>query len=200
MHIFTTGHIDYNQITSPDYKWLGGTFMKKLWICLLAIFLLTGCKEEQTYETISDSIPTPEKAPMLEMVVQLPDEAGSPVLSSQDAGKLYVCDDYTLTMHTTPAGDLNSTLTDITGFKKEDLQIMESNWQGLKRYQVIWTAAGEEQTQLGRACILSDGNYYYVLTAMAPESKVGELMHNQWQEIFSSFRATEPQNIVNSGS
>ncbi len=174
--------------------------MKKLCILLLAVFLLCGCAEQKTYETISDELETPKLPTQLEMTALLPEGATSPVFSTTDAGKLYEYADCTITMQAVAVGDFDGLIRDVTGYNREYLQIMESVQAGLPSFQVVWSSAGEGQTQVGRACILSDGNYYYVLTAMVPESKAGSLSKGELKEMFASFRAIPKQDIISSGS
>lgn len=174
--------------------------MKKFCILLLAVFLLAGCTEKKTYETISDGLETPELPNPLEMSAVLPEGATSPVFSTTDAGKLYEYEDCTVMMQTVAAGDFSGLIRDITGYSKENLQIIESVQSDLSNYQVVWTSVGEGQTQVGRASILTDGNYYYVLSAMVPESKAGGLYTGNLMEMFASFRAIPKQDVISSGS
>lgn len=174
--------------------------MKKLCVILLAVFLLAGCTEEKTFETISDGLDSPKMPTQLEMTAVLPEGATSPVFATAEAGKLFEYHDCTVTMQAVTAGDFSGLIREVTGYAKENLQIMESVQAGLTSYQVVWAAAGEGQTQVGRACILTDGNYYYVLTAMVPESKSGSLSKGELKEMFASFRAIPEQEVISSGS
>ncbi len=174
--------------------------MKKLCILLLAVFLFAGCTEKKTYETISDGLETPRLPTRLEMTTVLPEGATSPVFSTTDAGKLYEFEDCTVMMQAVVAGDFSGLIRDVTGYSRDNLQIMESVQAGLPSFQVVWTSAGEGQTQVGRACILTDGNYYYLLTAMVPESKAGSLYQGKLKEMFGSFRAMPKQDVISSGS
>ena len=174
--------------------------MKKVWIILLAVFLLAGCAEKKTYETISDGLESPKLPPKLEMSALMPAEAVSPVFSHSTAGKLYECGDCTITMQTVVAGDFQGLIRDVTGYSPENLQIMESAQAGLTGYHTVWTAVGEGQTQVGRAYILSDGHYYYVLTAMVPENRASALSTGELKEMFSTFRAAPEEEIISSGS
>ena len=174
--------------------------MKKFCVVLLAVFLIAGCGEKKTYETISDGLETPKTPERLEIIANLPDGAVTPVFTSADGAKLYEIGDYSVTVQVVAAGDFSGLVQQITGYLPEKLQIMESVQGGLKNYQAVWSAAGEGQTQVGRACFLTDGNYYYVLTAMVPESKAGELSQGALKEMFSSFRAVPSDQIISSGS
>ena len=53
-------------------------------------------------------------------------------------------------------------------------------------YHKVWTAAGEGGDQLGRAQILSDGEFHYVVAVMADCTASGTLAET-WQALFDSF-------------
>lgn len=159
--------------------------MKKLLFILLTVLLLTGCGGRQNMETISDHLDIPTVSVMQKLQVELPSQFSAPVMESQTAGKLYICDDYWVTVQTVAAGDLAQTVYSITGMQKDDLDILRTKQGDVKRYQWVWTSAGEEGVQVGRACVLDDGAYHYIVTAQASEAVAGELQA-QWQEIFAS--------------
>lgn len=167
---------------------------------MLVALLLSGCRQKETFETIGNAY-TPQQEPaMLEVVVKIPEDAAAYVMTGEDGAKLYMCADYFITLQTLPAGDMEAVFRELTGYSSEKLQVMQSEFQGLDRYRLVWTAAGEGGDQVGRACVLSDGNYCYALTAMAPAGKAASLIQGQWQELFDSFRAVEPGSIIDSGS
>ena len=163
--------------------------MKKIWMILLAVLLLTGCGGKQSMETISDDYDIPTVSVMQKLQVDLPSQFSAPVMESQTAGKLYLCDDYWVTVQTVAGGDLAQTVYNITGMQKEDLDILKTKQGEVKRYQWVWTSAGEDGVQVGRACVLDDGAYHYIVTAQASETVAGDLQ-SQWQEIFASVHLT----------
>ena len=166
----------------------------------------------EQYETIEMNcgmaIVTPEARKLLAMVgaqintgtlLDVPQDASVTVLEGEDVGKLYLCDDYTVTVQTFASGDLKKTLRLLTGYEKEELTLMQTLQDGAKRYECVWIAAGESEDQVGRACLLDDGNYVYAVTAMAGESQAGALTQ-AWQEMFASFRLVSPEAELNTGS
>lgn len=171
--------------------------MKKLWILCILALMLTGCGAQQTFETVSDVPEMPVSAQMRQILVDLPENANTAAMESTDTGKLYFCDGYSVTVNTVPSGDLKATLSEATGFSELPVICTEKN--GVKRYESVWTAAGEEEEQVGRICVLDDGAYHYVLTAMASESESGELRET-WNKLFSSFRLIGAEVDLNSGS
>ena len=173
--------------------------MKKLWVIPLLALLLVGCGKKQTMETISDAPDTPVVSAVQRIQVQLPPELSTPTLEGENTGALYLCDDYSITVQTVEAGDLKRTIRGATGMDKENLQILQTKQGDIKRYQWVWSTTGENGAQVGRGCILDDGAYHYVLTALADENKT-EKVQSQWKEIFASFTLATEREEVSSGS
>lgn len=160
-------------------------YVKKLWILLFSVCLLTGCAAKETFETVDDQLTVPVSASVSELKLSLPEDASVLTMEHEDGGKLYLCDGYTITVQTYPAGDLEQTLYQTSGYSKEKLKVIESNSAGVTRYDWVWAAAGEEGDQVCRAALLDDGNYHYVVTVMAPADTAGELTQT-WNSILSS--------------
>ena len=173
--------------------------MRKLWIVGILALFLTGCSAQETFETVGDVLVVQTSSHMQQVLLSLPDDVITPVLESQEAGKLYLCEDYMVTVHTMPAGDMQSTIKTLTGYTPDALTVMETVKDGVKRYECVWTAAGEGEDQVGRAVILDDGSYHYAVTVMADASAAGELT-DTWQEIFGTFRLVPVESVVSTGS
>jgi len=173
--------------------------MKKLWIIALAALLLAGCGGEKSLETITDVLDTPVVSTTQQILVQLPPELSTPALQNGEDGTLYLCEDYSVVVQTVESGDLARTIQNATGMKKEDLQIIQTQQGDAKRYQWVWSANGENGIQIGRGCILDDGAYHYVLTALVDED-LGKKVQPVWNEIFASFRLTPEKEDINTGS
>ena len=153
-------------------------------ICLLMI-LLSGCKAEETLETVSDELLLDTVAPQKTLSVKLPSDALSAAMAPEDGAQLYFCDGYVLTLQTAPAGDLDRTARALCGFDRERLTVMETRLGGLKRYDWTWTSAGEGGAQVGRAAVLDDGDHHYCMTVMADEAGSGDL-DTRWDALFAS--------------
>ena len=173
--------------------------MKKVLIFLLIAAMCSGCSKEKTMETVSDVHDTPVIAPMQQIMVQLPPEMASPVLESEDMGALYECDDYSVTVQTVEAGDLQESIRSATGMEIDNLQIIQTGQGSAKRYQWVWASGGDNGIQVGRGCILDDGTYHYVLTALTDEETAGEVQP-VWNEIFASFRLNASTEDLSTGS
>ena len=173
--------------------------MRKLWLVGLMLLLLTGCGARETLETVGDVYVQPVSAPLRQIVLSLPVDATVTAMTSETAGSLYLCDGYTITVQTLEAGNLDKTLLSTTGYGKNGLRLVESFRGNAKRYDCVWTAAGEGEDQVGRACILDDGSFHYVVSVMAGQSRSGELQP-VWQDIFDSFRLADPSIEFNTGS
>ena len=172
--------------------------MKKIFLFLMLPVLLAGCASEPVMETVGDEQVQPVAATMHQVLVELPKEAASPAMETE-AGRLYICDSFTVSQQTFDGGDLTKTVKSVSGFEPERLKIMQTNWDNAKRYDFVWTAAGENETQVCRACILDDGNYHYVLTATTDASNGGQLQ-SVWREMFDSFRLVSPDMPIDTGS
>lgn len=173
--------------------------MKKLLVIPLIAVLLAGCVKNKTFETISDIQDTPVVSAMRRVQLQLPAELAAPALQGENAGTLYLCEDYSVTVQTVDGGDLGKTIRNATGMNKDDLQILQTRQGSVKRYQWVWTANGENDMQVGRGCVLDDGTYHYVLTALADEGAAKEAQP-AWKEIFASFCLAAEREEINTGS
>ena len=161
--------------------------LKFVMLCLM-VLLLTGCGEQETFETISDEPVQSVMAQPREVSVRLPDNAVAPVLEN-DAQQVYLSDDYEIILETKEAGDLNATIRALSGYDKEKLTVMETQWEDVTRYEFVWVSAGEQGDRLGRAVVLDDGNYHYCMSVLrdAEEPKMSQVV---WSDVFSSFTLT----------
>lgn len=166
--------------------------MRRWWFVFLFVLILCGCKAEKELETISDVHQTPKTVHPMEVCVSVPDDAALEVMSSPENGSIYFCEDYTLTMHTVPAGDLRKTVLEASGFLPDQLPIIKTQKAGCVSYDFVWTSVGEQGDQVCRCSILDDGNFHYVLTAMADAEVAGQLTEKQWEDVFSTFCLAKP--------
>ena len=173
--------------------------MRKWLLVILSGMMLCGCGRKGELETVMDSSVVPAPVEQMEVIVSLPKDAMAQVLSSEE-GSIYFCGDYTLTMQTVSAGDLNSTFLDATGYLPEQLSVIKTEKPDYSRYDCVWTSAGEQGDQVGRCAVLDDGHYHYVLTLMADASKVCALSAGEWREVMDSFCLAHPEEEINIGS
>lgn len=159
--------------------------MKKCVVFLLISVLLSGCGAEEVFETVADEFVQSAAAPMSEILLTLPEDAAAPVSRSEN-GTLYQCDGYELAVQTLEAGDLDATLRAVTGYGREELTVIETKSGDIKRYDLVWSCLGEEGELVGRACVLDDGNYHYVLSVLAADDRAKEF-EDAWEELFSAY-------------
>ena len=159
--------------------------MRKIILCLLCVLLLSGCAAEETFETVADEWAAPAIAQQRQTYVKLPEEAASPAVES-GSDRLYQCDDYEITLQTLPGGDLQATVRGICGYDMETLTVMHRQQDGFDSYEFVWTNMGEEGECVGRAKIIDDGSYHYVLTAFADAEKSHSCL-GDWLYMFESF-------------
>jgi hypothetical protein len=111
---------------------------------------------------------------MGQITVELPEEAVVPV-SESELGKLYQCDGYEIAVQTLQSGDMDATLRTVTGYSREALTLMQTGAGDVDRWEVVWSCMGETGDRVGRACVLDDGNYHYVLSVLADADRAAEL-------------------------
>ena len=157
--------------------------MKKLW-CVVAACLLAGCSAEVTMETVADE-PVLSQSVAREVRVELPEETVLPVMET-DTGELYICRDFEVSVETLPGGDLQRTVAMLTGFDIEDVTVMEREVDGKVRYDLAWSCAGEMGEEIGRASVLSDGQYHYCLAVRTPEENADQC-REMFNAMFESF-------------
>ena len=170
----------------------------KICVILLLVICLCGCSKP-VHETIADEPAVSVSAAAKQIVVNLPQEAVVAVSDQENGVKVYECEGYTLSIQTLPAGDLDETLHTLTGYHRDQLQLVESVKGDEKRYDCVFTAAGEDSLQVGRVCILDDGNYHYCLSVFAPEETAGQL-RQCWQDLYMSYYVTDETWDLSTGS
>ena len=159
--------------------------MKKWLILGILSLFLTGCTSQPTLETLGDVFAEPAAAQAREIAVQLPGEASVPAVES-DSGRIYTCGDYDLAIQTLAGGDIDATIRSLTGYDREDLTVMETDQEGLNRYDLVWASAGEQGEKLGRGVILDDGSYHYTMTVLR-DADTTETLQVVWSQVFGSF-------------
>ena len=167
----------------------------KIWIILLlCCLLLTGCGQAPTLETVNDEIIQPVIATVYSPTFTLPIDVSVTTMESENGGTIYFCDGYTVTLRTLPAGDMNKTILDATGFSSDDLTLLKTRSEGFDRIQCVWSAAGEEGEQIGRLTVLDDGVNHHVLSCMAAASEAPRLSQ-EVQQLMDSFRLVTPEAL-----
>lgn len=172
--------------------------MKKLFVLLLLTSMLLGCGAEETFEVVEDVIPAEPVVAPQQFFVSLPDEAVTPTFQDEN-GTLYECQNYTISKQITESGDLEKTVKALTGQSQENIQIIQTFYEECDRYDLVWASAGEEGLQLGRACILDDGNYHYSLSTMTDEEASGQL-RDTIQDMYDSCALLDPEINLSTGS
>ena len=161
--------------------------MKKLLLIVLTLLMLTGCASQPVFETVDDLPVSGEPAQAKEILVSLPKEASVPTLEGEDDARLYDCGDYILTTQVFRGGDIDGTLQSLTGFPGANLSHVQTKQQNMDRYDCVWTAAGENGEEVGRAVVLDDGAYHYAVSVLADAELAGDLLQ-QWKTVLNSVK------------
>ena len=160
--------------------------MKKLLLLSLLVLLLSGCAVEDTVETVSDEIVQSVMAQPREVAVNMPGELSMPAMES-DSGRMYLASDYEIYIQTLDRGNLNATIQTVSGYAQEDLTVMQTSFDGVDRYEFVWTCAGETGDRIGRGVVLDDGDYHYVMTVLR-DADTTENTQIVWNDVFRSFQ------------
>lgn len=159
--------------------------MKKLLVFVLVAGMLAGCSEAvPTMETVADVWEIPIAAKPREIVLELPGEALACAMES-DSGRMYFGDSYEVSVQTLTAGDLDATVEALTGFHRDEITVMQTRNDDVKRWEFAWATAGERGDRIGRGIILDDGDYHYCLSVLQ-DADVTDCQII-WSEVFHSF-------------
>lgn len=160
--------------------------MKRCVLLMMLMLTLCGCAAEEVFETVADELALPAMAQPREIAVNLPDNALAPVLDS-DSQQIYLSEDYEILLETLTGGDIDATIRSLTGYEKDKLTVIQTQWDGVERYEFVWVSAGESGDRLGRGVVLDDGNYHYCMSVLrdAENRKMSQIV---WREVFASFQ------------
>lgn len=159
--------------------------MKIVLLMLLAV-LLAGCGKKEVYETVNDEMVQSVSAQPREILFDLAQEPVMPAMES-DSGTLYLCGDFDVLVHTCQSGDLQNTVREVSGFLPEELTVIQTGNGEVDRYEFVWTSATDLGQQIGRATVLDDGAYHYILSATV-DAELIEEYQEIWNGIFESFQ------------
>ena len=162
--------------------------MRKLMVIFLGLLLLSGCAV-QTFETVDDPNDVVAMAQPATLLIDLPEDAAAPAMQG-NSGTLYFCGDYDIMVEVLPSGNLSSTLQTLTGFEREDLQLIATQRCGVDCYEGAWSAAGEAGDHVGRVLVLDDGKFHYCVSIMARAADAGDCMED-WNEVLQSVALAE---------
>lgn len=158
--------------------------LKKVILFIVLAFILSGCSTAN-FETVGNVDHTGQNS-VLPRTIQLSLPPDAAVLTASGTDMLYTCNDYTLSLQTFPAGDLDATVRNLCGFSAADVTLLHSQCDDHRRADWVWVAAGEGGDMLCRAAILDDGNFHYSLCVYAAADEAAELTE-LWNQLFASF-------------
>lgn len=159
--------------------------MKKLSLILALCLLLCGCGAQETFETLGNVWDQEVSATPAKTEFDLPQEAAERTMASEQ-GQIWFCPGYEITTQTLPAGDVDRTVQSICGYQRDALTFLQTSNSQIKRYECVWTAAGELGDEVYRAVILDDGIFHYIITVSASADDAGSLQ-DSWEPLLASF-------------
>lgn len=168
--------------------------MKRLLGMLLLMGMLSGCASQPVLETVTDDLCESTMAQPKQILVDVPGEAVLPAMDSS-VGRMYLCEDYEVYIQTLSAGDIQGTIRTVSGYPAEELTVMETEKDGIRRYEFVWACAGEEGDRLGRGVVLDDGSYHYTMSVLRDEKTTKESQIT-WSGLFDSFRLDDGTELT----
>lgn len=162
--------------------------MKKFLVILVTMLLFSGCAA-QTFETVDDLNDVQAVAQPATLLLDLPEEAAAPAMQGS-SGTLYFCGDYDIMVEVMASGNLSSTLQTLTGFDRDELDLVQTLRCGVDCYESAWSAAGEAGDHVGRVLVLDDGSFHYCVSVMAPAEDAADCTAD-WNAIMDSVTLAE---------
>ena len=153
-------------------------------LVILLAFMLSGCQAAQTFEKVEDVYNEEQIAEPRKIQLSLPENAVLTMVN--DNRKLYFCAGYEISVEIIPAGNLDQTIYTLTGFRKNDLTVMQTVSAVGIRYEWVWTGASEEGDNVSRGVLIDDGIYHYCVCFYCPAEEAGAL-YETWQDSTNSF-------------
>ena len=158
--------------------------MKKVYMLFLMVLFLDGCGQKN-YEVrqVPCGAESAEQTPGV-ISICVTDELSAPVMNTQEGDRLYIADEYDVSLQTLSGGNIDETLKECTGFDRSSLTVIETQKDGMKRYDCAWSSSGEGAQCVCRTTVLDDGNFHYVLTVTGCD---GETVADAWYKLSESF-------------
>lgn len=162
--------------------------MKKILCMLIAVMFLAGCSV-QTFEKVEDMNDVQAMATPATLLMDLPEEAAAPAMKGS-SGTLYFCGDYDIMVEVMPSGNLDNTLQTLTGFGRNELELVQTIRCGADCYEGVWSAAGEAGDHVGRVLVLDDGSFHYCVSVMAMAEDISACA-DDWNALLTSVALAE---------
>ena len=157
--------------------------MKKVCIALVISLFLCGCTPTDL-ETMADTDTATAMAEPVEISITLPEDA-SLLTMENPLSKYYFCQGYDVAVEVMKSGNLDESIQTITGYGKEELELVETNRNGISCYEMVWTTVGETGDCVGRLLVLDDNNYHYCVSALSSAESVANHA-DAWNALFAS--------------
>ena len=157
--------------------------MKKICFILAMAFLLSGCSL-QTFEQVEDPNDVQAMATPASLSIDLPESAAACAMQNS-TGSLYFCGDYDIAVEVLHSGNLDQTIRSLTGFGREELDVIQTVRKGAVCYEGAWSAAGESGDHVGRFLVLDDGSFHYCVSIIALAASAASCTL-EWNAVLSS--------------
>lgn len=148
--------------------------MKKFCFAILCVFMLSGCSSVETMETIRDDEAFPVMGEAAKVHLSIPEIENAQVVEDGAGSKIYLFNDFCVTVQTLDGGNMEKTLELVSGFDAGKLTLLKTEQDDCLQFRCAWSSTGEQEDLLCRAVVVDDGRYHYAVTVMADSSEIAE--------------------------
>ena len=162
--------------------------MKKVMLFAALLLLLSGCGRS-SWETISD----PPSAvavsswtePVETIAVQVPDEAK--LLETMGTWCIYATDagDLEIETRTVLASSLDSAVCALSGFRANDLDILNLQNGDKNDYRFAWVTSSDEGNRVCQARVIQNGTLWHAVVCSVAE-EAGNVYKDQIRDVFAT--------------
>ena len=162
----------------------------KWWIMISCLFLLTGCAAQPVWETVEDSGPVVARQADYDL---LPLSGQAEVIAAHNGDTLYQMGTMEILTTTFYAADYQTAVKHLSGYKAENLNILQTSRYDMPEYQFVWCSQSEEGGMIYRADLIMDDMTCYAIVCGAPDTDPA--FHDDVRQVFSSFGLHVPEKV-----
>jgi len=162
--------------------------MKQITMVIAILLFLCGC-DRAAWETVSDVpssvVASAQNEPIETIAVQVPDE--SKLVETQGTWCIYATDagDFEIETRTVLASSLDSAVCAISGFRTEDLDILNLQSGDTNDYRFAWVTNSDEGNRICQARVIQNGMLWHAVVCSVAED-AGNMYKEQVQDVFAT--------------
>ena len=172
--------------------------MKRFCFLIGLVILLSGCGSRAVWETVEDPLPTTEVSSWLEeaYTIQIGVPERMDLLAEQEGCSLYSNADGSFEVETRVflTAGLADAVQKLSGYKLEELNLLETTRFDLPEYQFSWVSQTERGLMISRADLVLEEQCCYAVICSSLES-VGNDYDGQVREVLATFGLSRDETV-----